>query len=244
MSLTPLAAAAQLHLPDLPELEVGLAAGASGPRQQRRWRWREAFGSYLPLMLMALLAAATGWLVKHTPLPGDTAVRSAPRPGPDYSMSEFSITRFDPQGQYQVRIEGRLLRHFPDTDQVEIDGVRMHAISPQGRVTDARAQRAVANADASEVQLFGAAQVRSEQPGSPSLEVDGAHLHIYLRSERLLSDQPVALRRGDSLIQASGISLDNRAQTLTLAGPLKAQWLAAGSGPVQRLQDMKKPAGR
>ena len=51
----------ELHLPDLPEVEVSL--GAPTPQLERRrrrrglrLRWRELLGAYLPLVLMALLA--------------------------------------------------------------------------------------------------------------------------------------------------------------------------------------------
>src|SRR5512139_835434 len=72
------AAPPELHLPDLPEVEVSLRAPPRAQPRARglRVRTRELIGIYLPLLLMALLALGTWWLVKHTPRPvagGDSA---------------------------------------------------------------------------------------------------------------------------------------------------------------------------
>ena len=125
---------AELHLPDLPEVSVQLgrplAPDAGAPRQRQAWGYRlqQALSSYLPLLLMALLSLGTWWLVKHTPqLPG--ARDEAPiRQTPDYTMNGFSITRFGPDGRVVLRIAGDSLRHFPATDRLEIEGVRIHAL--------------------------------------------------------------------------------------------------------------------
>ena len=50
--------------------------------------------TYLPLLLMALLALGTWWLVKNTPLfEGDRAA-APPRHEPDYTMTQFMVQRF------------------------------------------------------------------------------------------------------------------------------------------------------
>jgi len=59
-------------------------------------------------------------------------------------------------------LHGRMLRHWPGSDTLEIDAPRLLAISAAGQHTHASAQRALTNSDASEVQLFGNAQVTRE----------------------------------------------------------------------------------
>ena len=64
-----------LHLPDLPEVQVqlGLSADTTAARQRSRraqpWYHLllQGVSSYLPLLLMAFLAAGTWWLVRNTP---------------------------------------------------------------------------------------------------------------------------------------------------------------------------------
>ena len=58
----------ELHLPDLPEVPISLGAMVGkAPRQSIATRLHEGLSSYLPLLLMALLALGSWWLVKNTP---------------------------------------------------------------------------------------------------------------------------------------------------------------------------------
>lgn len=226
---------AELHLPDLPEVSVQLgrplAPATARPRQAWGYRLQQALSSYLPLLLMAVLAAGTWWLIKHTPqlpgAPGDAPVRQTP----DYTMNGFSITRFGPDGRVVLRIAGDTLRHFPATDRLEIDGVRIHAIGQDGRVTDATARQALANGDGSEVQLLGGAQITSQLKGAELLEVQGEFLHAFLRFERIRSHLPVRVRQGGTDARAGGLDYDHLLQTLQLKGPVRATLV---SGPRAR----------
>ena len=118
--------------------------------------------AYLPLLLMALLALATWWLVKNTPVFQGNKPVAEPRHIADYQMRGFTVQRFAADGALRVQIEGTELRHFPDTDTLEIDNARIRAINPDGHVTRASAQKALSNGDASELQLSGQAHVVRE----------------------------------------------------------------------------------
>ncbi len=250
-----------LHLPDLPEVSVqiggpapgpdgGLADGlqnAPAPGQPPRpqpalgYRLRQALSSYLPLLLMALLAASTAWLVKHTPQASAPAGMRAPREAPDYSMTGFAIVRFAPDGSEALRIAGDVLHHYPATDELEIDGVRIHAVAPDGRRTDAVARRALAKGDGSEVTLLGGAQVRSQIDGEDALLVQGEVLHALLRLQKLRSDLPVQVRRGNTETRAGGLDYDHKARQLRLLGPVRATWLPGQRGELPTLKPLPAP---
>jgi lipopolysaccharide export system protein LptC len=215
----------ELHLPDLPEVEVSLGA-VQPPRARRglRMRLRELLGAYLPLVLMALLALGTWWLVKNTPRPATSDDSAAVRSDPDYEMRDFAITRFAPDGRATVRLEGARLRHFPDTDRIEIESARIHARAPDGRVTQAQAERALANGDASEWQLSGGAKVVAQMRAGPPLEIDGEFLHVFVPTERVRSHLPVLVRQGDDEIRAGGIDVDNLAQRVQFSPPVRGSF--------------------
>ena len=147
----------ELHLPDLPEVPISLGAAPGRPRPARPWpaRLRDGLSSSLPLLLMVALALATWWLVSNSPRPPAAAGERPLSKDPDYTMTTFSFDRFDAEGRLKLRIEGDQLRHYPSTDRIEIDGVRIRAITPDGRETQARAARAIGNGDGSEMQLLG-----------------------------------------------------------------------------------------
>ena len=211
---------------------------------QTRWtalpwpaRLLDAFSSYLPLLLMGLLALGSWWLVKNTPLPETPRAAPPPRHEPDYAMHQFSIQRFAPEGPLRAQIEGDVLRHYPDTDTFEVERPRVRAYAPGGGVTSGRARRALSNADATEVQLLGDAQVtRAATATDEGLRFRGEFLHAFLKSEQLRSHLPATVTRGGTVIHADAFSFDNLDRTVTMNGRVRASFPApeVKAGPGRR----------
>jgi lipopolysaccharide export system protein LptC len=226
-------------LPPLPELllpaspvppHVPHPADAAERRSLRRsWpsRITAQLSAYLPLLLMAVLALGTWWLVKNTPLPGEAAAEVAPRHQPDYAMTNFTVQRFLSSGGMRLQVEGDALRHYPDTDTLEIDQARVRAWAANGRMTLANANRAVSNGDGSEVQLTGGARVtRQAIAGEDAIEFKGEFLHAFFKTERMLSHLPVTVTRGNSVVKADGLEYDNLKGLLLLKGRVRATFSA------------------
>ncbi len=183
----------------------------------------DAASTYLPLLLMSALALGTWWLVKNTPLFEGDRVAAAPRHDPDYTMSEFMVQRFGADGAMRVQIEGDLLRHYPDTDTLEIDNPRIRAVGDDGRLTVATARQALSNKDGSEVKLTGGAHVvREATPKAGEIEFKGEFLHYFQNAERVESHLPVTVTQGGSQIGADAMTYDNRARLLKLNGNVHA----------------------
>ena len=215
----------ELHLPDLPEVPISLGPPRSAPGRPRpAWhqRLREALPSYLPLLLMALLALASWWLLKNAPRPAVQAGPPVVSSAPDYTMEQFVMERFDRAGRLKLRIEGQRLQHDPATDRIEVEQARIRAIGPDGRVTTAVAQRARANGDSSEVQLLGGAEVRSLDATGQAVVIRGEFLDLYTVTERVSSPLPVVVTYGSTTVHAAGLQYDNPTQRLSLQGPMRA----------------------
>lgn len=192
-----------------------------------RQGWEQA-SLYLPVLLMGLLALGTWWLVRNAPMAQLPAIDRPPSHQPDYFMKNFSVKSFDATGRLQSEVQGEMARHYPDTDTLEIDQVRMRSVTPEGRRTLATANRALTNADGTEVQLFGNAIVTREPvpaqagaPAQPRLEFRSEFLHAYTDSERVRSDQPVVLTRGEDRFTADAMDYDNLDQVLQLRGRVR-----------------------
>ncbi len=187
------------------------------------WRVQRALASYLPLLLMALLASGTWWLVKNTPLLGEAADKPAPRHVPDYRMHKFEIQRIGADGRLHVLINGAELRHYPDTDTVEIDELRLRAVAPNGRLAVSEARHGVSNADGSDLQLSGNVVLRvyaaQGAEGTPAqLEVRGEFLQVLGNAELLRSHLPVTVRQGGTTIQAQAIEYRHLSGQLLMKG--------------------------
>ena len=187
-------------------------------------RLREWVLAYLPLLLMALLALATWWLVKNTPTTPAPGGERPLRHEPDYTMQTFTLQRFTPTGALQVQIEGEQMRHYPDTDTFEIDGVRVRSLGEDGSVIRARAQRALSDGKGTHVRLFGGAQVvRETQDGREPIEFRSEFLQVFLDTERVQTDQPVQMLQGGNDVHAAGLDYDHRRRFAQLQGPIKAR---------------------
>ncbi len=184
---------------------------------------------YLPIAVMGIMALATYWLVQNTPKPIAPAVERSSRSDPDYYMKDFSVTTFVEAGRLKSEVFGTAARHYPDTDALEIDRVRIRSFDEQGRLTTATANRGLTNGDATIVELFGnALLIRAAQTGSngvvqPRIEFRGEYLHSNTETERVKSNKPVELRRGDDVFVADSMDYDNLGQVMVMQGRVKGR---------------------
>lgn len=200
-----------------------------------------AFSAWLPILLMALVALASWWLVRNTPVFQGEKPAVAKRHIPDYTMRGFTVQRFAANGSLRAQIEGDELRHYPDDDTMEIDNARIRSISTEGRVTTAAARRAISNADVSEVQLLGDAHVVQQAHTTPEGAVEEAidfrseFLHIFMRTEQVRSHLPVRIVRGATRLEGGSMVYDNLDRVAVFEGKVKATFdtpqSAAASAP-------------
>lgn len=187
-----------------------------------RTAWERA-ALYLPMLLMGLLALGTYWLVRSTPVFAPPPPDRPPRHEPDYFARQFSLKSFDASGRVRSEIVGAEARHYRDNDTLEIDQVRIRSFDEKGHVTVATADRALTNSDASQVQLIGNALVVREAVGQaqPRMSIRSEVLFADLDNERVRTDKPVELTRGQDRVTADGMDYDNIEQVLQLSGRVR-----------------------
>jgi len=191
----------------------------------------ELASAYLPLLLMGLLALGTWWLVKNTPVPEPAAPAGPARHVADYQMTNFMVRRFGLDGTMKIQIEGDTMRHYPDTDTLEVDNAHIRAVAPDGRITLASARTAVSNGDGSEVQLQGGAHVvRQSLNGDEPVEFRGEFLDAFMNTERVVSHLPVVIVHGRTEVHADAMEYDNLDRQLKLKGRVTATFAATGAG--------------
>lgn len=186
-------------------------------------RMRDLLSTYLPILLMVLLALATWWLVRQAPTPAEAPPTRALTHDADYTMRGALLQSFDREGRLRVQIEGDLIQHFPDTDTLEIDAVRLRSHGEDGTIITAVARRARAKADGSEVRLLGGATVQREATArAEAMRIEGEYLLVDSQARRVRSHLPVTFHAGQSVVRAAGFEHDEASQTTQLFGPLRA----------------------
>jgi lipopolysaccharide export system protein LptC len=188
----------------------------------------ERISVYLPVILMGVIALGTYWLARNTPALGPVETKAQATHDPDQFMRRFSVKSFDPAGRLKTELHGDEARHYPDTDTLEIDMPKLRSINERGAVTYATAKKAVSNADGSEIQLMGDAVVTREAHtdasgrADPRLEIRGEYLHVYVNTERVTSNKPVEIQRGDDRLSGDNLAFDNITQQLEMHGRVHA----------------------
>lgn len=187
---------------------------------QRIW---EQVSIYLPVMLMAMLALGSWWLVRNAPKPLPGKLEQVASSEPDYTMEKFSVHQFDLHGRLQSVTTGEQARHIPLSDTIEVDQIRSRTMAADGMVTTASSKRGISNADGSEVQLWGDAVVQrtSVDNKTPAMKLEGEFLHAWTNEERVKSHLPVIITRGNNRFTGNSLDYDNLSQVVVMTGRVR-----------------------
>lgn len=216
---------------NLPDLFPAPTAANLRPRQLLRavlavW---DRLAIYLPMVLMAVLALLTYWMVRLAP---QLAEPQEPQPKThevDFFMRGATMRTYDKDGRLQSQLFGAEMRHYDDSATVEVDHPRWKSTAPDGRVTHATARLALSRDDGSELQLFNNAVVvrdalTTARSGMlPRQEFRGDFLHVFAKDERMLSHLPVRFFSGQDEFSGESFRYDHLNRMVELEGRAKAR---------------------
>jgi len=181
---------------------------------------------YLPAILMAVFALGSWWLVRSLPSFFNETVAPSVRHEPDYFLQNFSVKSFDSQGRLMRELSGEHAQHFPDTDTLDIQKVQLRGHSQEGQQVNAVADKALAKGDGTQVTLVG--NVHISQPASTSAtglraatEMRSQEIKAFVKEERLVSDVPVEVRRGQDLFTAEKMQMNSKTGEYELSGRVR-----------------------
>lgn len=181
---------------------------------------------YLPAILMAVFALGSWWLVRSLPSFFNETVAPSVRHEPDYFLQNFSVKSFDNHGRLMRELSGEHAQHFPDTDTLDIQKVQLRGHSQEGQHVNAVADQALAKGDGTQVTLVG--NVHISQPASTSAnglraatEMRSQEIKAFVKEERLVSDVPVEVRRGQDLFTAEKMQMNSKTGEYELSGKVR-----------------------
>ncbi|MES2739467.1 MAG: LPS export ABC transporter periplasmic protein LptC [Pseudomonadota bacterium] len=180
---------------------------------------RTAHRTRLLLTILAgvLLAFGTFWLGLVMEQSG-AGKRADQRNEPDYIVDRFSFVRMNQTGQPGYLISGTRLTHRPLDDSSEVEQPFMRSLKPGEPPMDMHADRARIDQGNSRVQLNGNVLVdRAEAPNIKRMAMRTEALTVLPDEDRMLSDRPVAIRVGDSLMTGIGMAANNATRQIDIA---------------------------
>ena len=178
---------------------------------------------YLPLFLFAILALGSWWLVRSVPELMPPGIDPHLRQDPDFRLDQFTVKSFDATGRLTREVSGQSATHFPATQSLHIQGVRILAENEVGTRLMAQAKQGISREVQQQVTLTGdAIAVRQADAQSPRVELRGETFTAWLEEERLVSDQPVRITRGADVFSAQTLNFDTRSGQYELQGRVRA----------------------
>jgi lipopolysaccharide export system protein LptC len=198
---------------------------------------------YAPFVLMAILALLTWWLLRLTPTFEPEVPEPPPRHVVDYQMKNFAVRSFSNKGELKGEFLGQLASHYPDTDTLEVDALRVTGKGSDQQSLTATSDRALVNGDATELQLMGHAQVVSSTSNAGQnssaksaghtapIQVNSEFLHVWVNEQRVRTDRPVRITQGNSQIDADSLNFDKHSQTTLLQGRVRAVFTSPDAVP-------------
>lgn len=212
--------------------------------QQRWWLLAEQAQATLPLLAVAGLAAFTWWLVQSSPREGGPSGPSKVSSAPDYELSKARVARFDPQGRLQAILDGVAMRHYPDTDTLQIDQLVLSARDEKGQSLHAVSNEGEADRRTEVVTLRGGARVvATPAPGADqgsglrggAVRFAGEGLRIDTRGRVVSSAEPVLLTQDHSQVHAQSMSYSEHTGIADLGGRVRGQYASPTGGTGQGL---------
>ena len=182
---------------------------------------------YLPVVLMGLLALVSYWVVSLTPSADLPTPERPASQSPDSIMRDFAIRQFAPDGTLKSELFGLEMRRYPYNDTTVIDHTNGQQIATTGRRTTFRAQRLTTNSDQSIYWLEGNVLIIREALSTPNgvepmVQYQGEALTFYVDQDRLESNKPVLITRGNDRISANSLRYDDNTTVVNMEGRVRA----------------------
>ena len=174
---------------------------------------------YLPMIVMALLASGSWWLVRSAPELLMPAVNKAVREEPDYRLENFTVKSFDVSGRMTREVSGDKAQHYPASETLDIEQIRIYAENETGKILNARSRQGIATDDGKQVTLIGdASAIRQAFDTSPQLELRGQRLVALPDDDRVVSSDPVQITRGRDMFTAQTMDFNTNTGEYLLKG--------------------------
>jgi lipopolysaccharide export system protein LptC len=119
-------------------------------------------------------------------------------------------------------VAGKSAQHFPATEELHIEQIRIFAQNDRGGRMNAQAQQGIASDDGAKVTLLGQAQaIKHSQADLPQIELRGERLVALPDEDRIESLDPVNITRDRDVFTANTMSFNSNTGEYVLQGRVR-----------------------
>jgi lipopolysaccharide export system protein LptC len=180
---------------------------------------------FLPLVLMAIVAGITFWMVQvNSPIVKSEA-EMVKRHVPSYYMDKLAATELDERGQTKYRFNASRMVQYEDDQTYEVTHPAVRAYEPGRPQVTAMSDVGTMNAEGTIIDMRNNARVLRDQgtdvKRDPVMSARSERFEILLNEDIVQTDQAVELRHGQSIMYANGLIFNNITREVQLQGNVR-----------------------
>ena len=180
---------------------------------------------FLPLVLMAIVAGITFWLVQvNSPVRKDDQ-EQAKRHEPAYYIDQLAATELDDKGTTKYRFNASRMVQYEDDQTYAVTHPAVRAYEPGRPQVTAMSDRGTMNAEGTIIDLRSNARVLRDQgtdaERDPVMSARSERFELLLNDDVVRTDKPVELRHGQSIMHANGLIFNNVTREVQLLGNVR-----------------------
>jgi lipopolysaccharide export system protein LptC len=174
-----------------------------------------------PLAVLALLAGLTFWLDQVTSAEAPDA-NARLRNQPDFTVDRLSLRQYDETGAIQFSLSAEHMVHYPADETTDVVQPRLSYFGSEP-TAHLRAASARVSKDGKVVVLRDEVVARREPIGQgPELTAATSVLTVIPEQGFAVTDAPVRIVQGSSVITGVGMELNNKQATAVLKSHVRA----------------------
>lgn len=171
----------------------------------------------LPIIALVVLASLTIWLERITR--PDEVAEVIQRTDPDFIGHDIRLVSFDAQGLPRYELLAERVTHYPVSDISDYVEPRLRYTLEEGGELNIRSKQGETYDGGESILLTGDVVIhRSPTKAAAELQVDAETLLYWPDTQQAASDDPVRIRRANSIAHGDGLRADNIMGTLELLG--------------------------
>lgn len=181
----------------------------------------ERLRSWLPLLPLLLLMAATLWLNSQVQS-SVTGPNKNLRHDPDYIIDNFTATTLDEQGKIRFILSAKKMLHYPDDDTTQLDLPQIISLSAEHPPMHMTALKGEVSQKGDEVVLRdNVVIVRPAYANKSELTFKTNYLHVVPNKNIAYTHQAVALVDARTNLNSVGMELDYKSRKVKFKSRVK-----------------------
>ncbi|MGD9945755.1 MAG: LPS export ABC transporter periplasmic protein LptC [Burkholderiaceae bacterium] len=179
----------------------------------------------LSLLLLLALAGATYYLAEIAMRQTGPGVERVLGHEPDYFVEGLVFTRINQRGDPVFRISAERMLHYADDDSTAYTKPVAVSLDPSKPRLTLRADEGSSDAGGNETHLHGnVIMERAATPSEPAMVATTEQLVLHSDTEIAVTDLPVRVVQGESVLTGVGMEFNNAARSLRVDSQVRITW--------------------